>query len=54
LALWAIPSPQMLLVPMVQNKFDETGNLVDQNFTNNIHTFLTEFLWLAKALNNAR
>ena len=54
LALWAIPSPQMLLVSSVQNKFDEQGHLLDENYTKNIDTFLDEFLWLAKALKNAR
>jgi NAD(P)H-dependent FMN reductase len=50
LAIWAIPSPQMLLVPTVQNKFDNTGALLDDSFTKNIQAFLGEFLWLAKAL----
>ncbi|HAR20229.1 MAG TPA: NADPH-dependent oxidoreductase, partial [Cytophagales bacterium] len=48
------PSPQMLLVSSVQNKFDEQGHLLDENYTKNIDTFLDEFLWLAKALKNAR
>jgi len=54
LALFGIPCPQMLLVPTVQNKFDETGHVLDEGFTLKISTFLTEFLWLAKALKNAR
>ena len=54
LALWAIPSPQMLLVSSVQNKFDEQGHLLDENYTKSIDTFLNEFLWLAKALKEAR
>ena len=54
LALWAIPSPQMLLVPLVQNKFDEQGHLLDENYTKSIDTFLDEFLWLAKALKLAK
>ena len=54
LAFWAIPCPQMLLVPSVQNKFDETGNLLDENFTKNISSFLNDFTWLAKALKDAK
>ena len=54
LAFWGIPSPQMLLVPTVQNKFDETGNILDENFTKSIHSFLNDFTWLAKALKDAK
>lgn len=54
LAFWGIPSPQMLLVPAVHNKFDELGNIQDENFTKNVNLFLGEFLWLANALKNAR
>lgn len=54
LAFWGIPSPQMLLVPSVQNKFDETGNLLDDSFRKNISSFLNEFNWLAKALKDAK
>jgi NAD(P)H-dependent FMN reductase len=54
LAFGAIPCPQMLLVPTVQNKFDEFGNLLDENFIKTIQTFLTDFNWLAKALKDAK
>ena len=54
LAFGAIPSPQMLLVATVQNKFDELGNLIDENFSKNIQSFLNEFNWLANALYNAK
>lgn len=54
LAFWAIPCPQMLLVPTVQNKFDEVGNLIDENFSKNISSFLNDFNWLAKALKDAK
>jgi NAD(P)H-dependent FMN reductase len=46
-ALFGIPSPYMLITPQVDKKFDAQGNLVDESFSNSIHTFVTEFLWLA-------
>ncbi len=50
LALFGIPSPYMLVVPAVDKKFDPQGNLLDESFSNSIHTFTTEFLWLAERL----
>jgi NAD(P)H-dependent FMN reductase len=49
-ALFGVPSPYMLIVPQADKKFDAEGNLVEQSFTNSIHTFVTEFLWLAQTL----
>lgn len=49
-ALFGIASPYMLITPHVDKKFDSSGNLVDQSFSNSIHTFITEFLWLAERL----
>jgi NAD(P)H-dependent FMN reductase len=54
LALWAIPSPQMLLISNVQEKFAENGNLLDPSLEKTISHFLSEFLWLGKALKNAQ
>jgi NAD(P)H-dependent FMN reductase len=42
--------PQMLLVPQVQNKYEENGDLADPLFEKNIDTFLSHFLWLAEAV----
>ncbi len=50
-ALFGIGSPYMLIVPAVQNKFDEEGNLTDAGFQKSIDVFVTEFLWLAESLN---
>lgn len=50
-ALFGIGSPYMLIVPMIQNKFDAEGNLIDSNFQKNIDIFVTEFLWLAESIN---
>lgn len=49
-ALFGIASPYMLIVPQADKKFDESGNLVEPAFTNSVHTFITEFLWLAETL----
>lgn len=49
-ALFGVASPYMLITPQVDKKFDAAGNLIDQSFSNSIHTFLTEFLWLAERL----
>ncbi len=48
MALFGIASPNMLIVPTVDKKFDEEGNLTDTVFINSIKTFATEFLWLAE------
>ncbi len=50
-ALFGIASPYMLIVPTIQNKFDEEGNLTDTGFQKNIDLFVTEYLWLAESIN---
>src|SRR5215204_3263769 len=47
-SLFGIASPYLLIVPAVDKKFDETGNLIDPNFEKSIHNFITEFLWLSE------
>jgi NAD(P)H-dependent FMN reductase len=49
-ALFGIGSPYMLIVPQVDKKFNADGDLLDEAFQNNIHNFVTEFLWLAENL----
>ncbi|MGN6617246.1 MAG: NADPH-dependent FMN reductase [Ilyomonas sp.] len=49
-ALFGIASPYMLITPTVEKKFDASGNLIDPLFEKNVHTFATEFLWLAENL----
>lgn len=49
-AFFAIASPQLLIIPQVDKKIDEAGNLLDESFYKNIHNFVTEFLWLAEKL----
>src|SRR3954454_8575343 len=49
-ALFGIGSPYMLVVPGVNKKFDEQGNLIDPGFQKNIDVFVTELLWLAESI----
>ncbi len=49
-ALFGIPSPYMLITPQVDKKFDKEGSLIDESFSNSIHNFASEFLWLAERL----
>lgn len=50
MALFGVPSPYMLVTPMVDKKFDTEGNLIDPLFQKSIDTFRAEFLWLAEKL----
>lgn len=50
MALFGIPSPYMLITPLVDKKFDAEGNLLDQTFQKSIDTFVKEYLWLAENL----
>jgi hypothetical protein len=47
-ALFGIGSPHMLIVPAVDKKFNEEGELLDVTFEKSINTFIKEFLWLAE------
>lgn len=49
-ALFGIASPYMLIVPQVDRKFNNEGKLTDESFQNNIHNFVTEFLWIGENL----
>ncbi len=51
-ALFGIASPQFLLVPGVDKKFDADGQLIDLSFQKNIAAFLDEFCWLCERLVN--
>lgn len=49
-ALFGIPSPQMLITPLVDKKFDTEGNLLDESFQKQADLFVKEYLWLAEKL----
>ena len=51
-ALFGIASPYLLVVPHVDRKFSEEGELLEASFENAIHNFTTEFLWLARSVAN--
>ncbi|MFN4893815.1 MAG: NADPH-dependent FMN reductase [Bacteroidota bacterium] len=51
-ALFGIAAPQFLLVPGVDKKFAESGELIDPSFHKSIDVFLEEFLWLCIRLTN--
>lgn len=50
IALWANPSPQLLLVPKVQEKLNERGDYLDSSFWEKVKKFVDEYLWLAARL----
>ncbi len=49
-ALFGIPSPYMLVTPLVDKKFDAKGNLIDLSFQKSVDIFIEEYLWLAESL----
>ncbi|MEH6407514.1 MAG: NAD(P)H-dependent oxidoreductase [Leeuwenhoekiella sp.] len=53
-AFFGIASPFMLIVPGVDEKFAEDGELKALSFQQNIDTFVHEFLWLAENLTVAK
>jgi len=49
-ALFGIASPMMMIVPQMDKKFDEKGNLLEESFSKSIDNFLDEYLWLLNRL----
>lgn len=49
-ALFGIFSPYMLVIPGVDKKFDEAGQLIDPNFQKQVDVFVKELLWLSGAM----
>lgn len=54
LAIYAIPVPQMLLIPNIQHGFDEDGNLTNESLERSISLFIKDFLWYAEAIYEKR
>lgn len=51
LSIFAYPQPTMLMVPEVQDKFDEKGKLIDESFEKDFNRFLDAYLeWAPKLL----
>lgn len=53
-ALFGIASPSMLITPLVDKKFNEDGELLDESFRKNVEGFLGEFVWLAEAVSSKK
>jgi NAD(P)H-dependent FMN reductase len=51
-ALFGIASPTLLIVPEVDKKFDESGNLLVPAFEKKIEDFLNNFIWLVKTIHS--
>lgn len=49
-ALFGLASPYLLIVPFVEKKFNPDGSLADESFANNVHNFMSEFIWLSEKL----
>lgn len=49
-ALGGIASATLLITPHVDQKFTETGVLLDEQFGHSIHRFVQDFLWLAETV----
>ncbi len=47
-AFFGILSPQLLITPHADKKFDREGHLLDADFQKPVNTFVDEFLWLAR------
>lgn len=52
-ALFAVASPHLLIVPKLDEKFDDNGQLLEAAFQKSTDRFIEEFLWLAKAVRSA-
>ena len=50
LAIGGYPMPTKLLVPTVQNAFNEKGELIDEVLSKTIDKFVSEFVWFADAI----
>lgn len=49
-AFFGILSPQLLITPHADKKFDANGQLLDADFQKSVDIFVKEFLWLATKL----
>lgn len=48
--LFGIASPHLLVVPFVDQKFNENGELTDPQFAPAVKNFIDEFYWLASSI----
>ena len=52
--LMGIGSPQMLIVPEMDSKFQEDGTLINDKFQTSVDSFMERFLWLSRAVTYSR
>jgi NAD(P)H-dependent FMN reductase len=52
LSLGAFPMPYKLLVPFVDEAFDENGVLINETIGKSFEKFISEFMWFAEAIVN--
>ena len=52
--LKGVPTPIPLMMSLVQNVFDESGNLKDTSYEKRLNDFLDDFEWYVNALKAAR
>jgi NAD(P)H-dependent FMN reductase len=52
--LKGVSTPIPLIIPVVQNVFDQYGKLKDNAYTERLNTFLDDFEWYVNALKMAR
>ena len=50
LSLGAFPMPYKLLIPTVQNAFDDSGLITDEFLSKSFDKFVSEYLWFAEAI----
>lgn len=50
LSLGAFPMPYKLLVPFIDEAFNENGELIDETIAKSFEKFISEFMWFAEAL----
>ena len=50
LSLGGFPMPYKLLIPVVQNAFDEEGKIIDEILAKNFDKFISEYAWFAEAI----
>lgn len=52
--LFTIVCPQLLLIPTIEQKLDESGNVIDPSFEKSIHNFASEYLWMAERISGKK
>ena len=54
LSLGAFPMPYKLLIPTVQNAFDESSRISDETLSKSFDKFVVEYAWFAEAITDRK